>query len=112
MEYPLIRNSRHNLTRQGPPQMDGIALNGSDITQAGLKLLSKLVEKYFRMDNFIDLRGYRSHYLHQIVPKQENLQNKRQGFLALHCEKWPKMAMFMSAGKQEGVMSFPPKNFC
>ena len=28
--------------------------------------------------------------------------------LALNCEKWPKMAMFMSAGKQEGVMPLSP----
>ena len=56
------------------------------------------------MDNLIDRRGYRSHFLHQIVTTPEKLQNKKQGFsqfysLALYCEKLQKMAKFMRTGK-------------
>ena len=32
-----------------------------------LKFLSKIFEKYFLVDNFINKRGYRCHFLHQIV---------------------------------------------
>ena len=31
------------------------------------KFMVKIFEKYFLMDSFIDRRGYRSHFLHQIV---------------------------------------------
>ena len=56
------------------------------------KFLVKKFEKYFQIDNLIDRRGYRSHFLHQIVATSLNLQNKKQGFsqfypLALYCEK-------------------------
>jgi hypothetical protein len=32
-----------------------------------VKFLSKMFEKYFQINNFIDRKGYRSHFLHQIV---------------------------------------------
>ena len=54
--------------------MDGTDLNGPDIMKECLKLeisenyvLSKMFEKYFQMNNFINKRGYRHHYFHQIV---------------------------------------------
>ena len=69
-----------------------------------VKFLVKKFEKYFQMENLIDRRDYKSHFLHQIVATPQNLQNKKQGFsqfytLALYCEKWQKMAKFMRAGK-------------
>ena len=59
---------------------------------------------YYQMDNLIDTMGYRNNFLHQIVAKPQNLWHKKQGCnlfypLALYCEKWPKMTLFM-------VMSF------
>ena len=54
-------------------QTNGIALNGPDIMYSGvkpckwLKLLSKIFEKYFLVDNFINKTSYRCHFLHQIV---------------------------------------------
>ena len=73
----------------------------------------KFFKNYFQMDSFIDRGGYRSHFLHQSVATPQNLQGKKQVCslfysLSLYSEKWPKMAMFMRAGKWEGVIPFPP----
>jgi hypothetical protein len=46
--------------------MDGIAVNGPDIRKDDLKpckwlkFMSKIFEKYFKMDNLKDRMGYRS----------------------------------------------------
>ena len=54
--------------------MDGIALVVLAKTFIMVKILVKIFEKYFLMDSFIDRRGYRSHFLDQIVatPKKSS----------------------------------------
>ena len=51
--------------------MDGIAVNGPIINLSKslimVKFLVKKFEKYFQMENLIDRRDYKSHFLHQIV---------------------------------------------
>jgi hypothetical protein len=56
------------------------------------------------MDNLIDRMGYRSHFLHQIVAKPQNLGHQKQGCslfytLALYCEKTAKNDHFHEGGK-------------
>ena len=58
--------------------MDGIAVNGPDIGKDGLKpckwlkIMSKIFEKYFQTDKFIDRMDYSSSFLHQIVATPQN----------------------------------------
>jgi len=83
--------------------MDGIAPNAL-IYYVGLP---KNLQKYFQMVHLIDRSGISSHLLHFLLNhKTFKIKIKVVVFysLALHCEKWPKMTIFMKAGKQEGVM--------
>ena len=90
--------------------MDGIHLNGLDIMKDYLKswnwlnLLSKIFEKYFQIDNFIDRRGYRSFCI-RLKLHHKTLKMKSCSMLWLcivkNGQKWPCLCKWESM-KQQG----------
>ena len=57
MQGPLITDGRNGFN------WTGLYIGWSTI----LKFLTKIFEKYFQMNNFIERRSFRSKFLHQIV---------------------------------------------